>query len=170
MALRLFLFVMGLGLCALAAVVNAAIRGANASVPASIMDSQEGAIMRALEWGVPLLVAAVGGLLLFFAVVGTIASAQRKKLDAQLATAGADAAGVITFLDRDFTFLVNGRPVHSIVEYRFTDHNGVVHTGRRDDLQSEAVIRAGWQVGTEIPIRYLREDPTQSGIAADALG
>jgi hypothetical protein len=78
--------------------------------------------------------------------------------------------GVITYLDRNYSLLVNNRPISSIVEYRFQDGSGVWHTKRKPDMNADVVIRQGLQVGLTVSVIYLPEDPSKNALVTPAQG
>lgn len=110
----------------------------------------------------------VGGLLLLLGVplfgLGLMQSAARRNEMQQIMTSGVEGQAAITFLDRNWSVRINGQPIYSIVEYRFQDSSGREFVRRVDDIKSEIAIRSGWQVGSQIRIRYLAQDPSKSGI------
>jgi hypothetical protein len=122
---------------------------------------------RALDPGLaaslPLIILwSVGGLLILLGGLAVIRGRARQAESNRILASGVEAAGAITFLDRNWTLRVNGQPVYSIVEYRFHDATGREFVRRIDEVPSEAAIRAGWQVGSQVKVRYLPEDPSKS--------
>jgi hypothetical protein len=111
----------------------------------------------------------IGGLLILWAIVLLIKGKARREELRQIAATGTDAEGYITFVDRNYSVLVNNRPIYSIVEYRFRDYNGHEFVNRADNLDTNFVLRSGWQVGSSIRVRYLPKDPTKSAIVAAEL-
>lgn len=77
---------------------------------------------------------------------------------------GVDSTGKITYLSPNYSFTINDRPVYTIIEYTYEDSLGYEFTDRINNANSEKVIRAGWQVGSEIPIKYLSNEPEKSAI------
>lgn len=77
---------------------------------------------------------------------------------------GVVGEGRIKFLDRNYRVEINGRPVYSIIEYDYVDSAGNYYINRVDNVDTDAIIRTGWQVGSTIPIKYLSEDARQSTI------
>ena len=80
---------------------------------------------------------------------------------------GIDAQATVTFVDKNYSFLVNNKPIYSIVEYEYVDKNGVKHTRRIDNLNSDLVIRKKIEVGNTIKIRYSQTDYSQSIMLID---
>ena len=107
---------------------------------------------------------AVGGLLLLLGVFGLLGGMARNTELKEIAAGGVQANARITFLDRNYTLLLNNRPVYSIVEYVFRDNMGREIVRRADNIKTDQVIRAGWQVGSMIQVRYLPQNPYKSGI------
>lgn len=92
---------------------------------------------------------------------------ERRRVVAQaehLKMVGVETEGTITFLDRNYSMLVNNRPIYSIIEYTFEDSWGNQHTGRVDDFPSDTAIRSKLEVGSTVRVKYLRDDPTQSTV------
>jgi hypothetical protein len=111
----------------------------------------------------------IGGLLILWAVVLLFMGKARQKELKEIAASGIDTAGIITFLDRNYAVLINNRPVYSIVEYRFRDNHGREWANRAGNIDTELVIRTGWQVGSPIRVRYMPSDPTKSAIVGVEL-
>lgn len=106
----------------------------------------------------------VGVILSLVGVRQILNRGKRTQLAKQLAENGIETEGVISFVDRNYSLLINNRPIYSIVEYRYKDGMGTEHVNRLSDINTELVIRAGWQVGSNIKVRYLEGDPSKSGI------
>ncbi len=58
--------------------------------------------------------------------------------------------------------LVNEKPIYSIVEFTFRDSSGMEQTGRKEDVDSDLVIRNRIEVGGEVSIKYLPENPKEN--------
>jgi hypothetical protein len=102
---------------------------------------------------------------LFFAfsgIVGTIKQSKRNKLNQQIIQYGVAAQGTVTYVDKNYKFLVNNTPIYSIVEYTYLDSNGITHTRRVSNVNSELVIRQKIQVGSIINIKYSAQNPDES--------
>lgn len=106
----------------------------------------------------------VGALLVFFGLISLLRSRKSSQLTQLVMANGVPGQGKITFVDRNYGLLVNNRPVYSIVEYTYSDGLGNQYSNRVNNANSDYVIRAGWQVGTSVPIKYLTEDPSKSTI------
>jgi hypothetical protein len=106
----------------------------------------------------------VGALLSFFGVVSLVRGGRSSKITQKVLQEGVEGQGTITFVDRNYRVQINNRPIYSIVEYSYTDGVGNPYVNRIENANTEFVIRAGWQVGTIIPIKYLMENPQQSAI------
>lgn len=107
---------------------------------------------------------AVGGMLTLFGVIGLLGGLARNGELKEIAAGGLQTGARITFVDRNYTLLLNNRPVYSIVEYVFRDNMGREIVRRADNIKTDKVIRAGWQVGSMIQVRYLAQNPYKSGI------
>jgi hypothetical protein len=107
----------------------------------------------------------IGGLGLFFAIagfVGMASSSRQKKKSQQILQNGIAAKGTITFVDKNYSLLVNKKPIYSIIEYTYTDNSGIDHTRRINNFNSDIAIRNNFQVGSVIPIKYSVENPAES--------
>lgn len=109
--------------------------------------------------GVGLLLAAGGGLWVILAI---IAGRRNRAKAMMIYERGIQTKGTVTFVDRNFSVLINNRPIYSIVEFTFTDMSGVEHVSRKPNTDSELVIRNQVEVGSQIDIKYLAEDPSQN--------
>lgn len=109
----------------------------------------------------------LAGLGLLFIVIGLIgrgrAAKHQKQINHILQT-GIAAEGTVTFVDRNYSILVNKRPVYSILEYTYQDLTGNQHTRRIDTMPSDYVIRKNIQVGAKVAIKYANEDSSKSAI------
>ena len=106
----------------------------------------------------------VGGLLVLWGGLALIVGRTQQAEANRVLASGVDATAAITFLDRNWSLRVNGQPLYSIVEYRFQDSTGRDFVRRVDNIPSESAIRAGWQVGSQVQVRYLPQDPSKSVI------
>jgi len=106
----------------------------------------------------------IGALMSFFGVISLVRGGRSSKMTKKILQEGVEGQGTITFVDRNYQVRINGRPIYSIIEYAYKDSMGNQYANRIDDANTEFVIRAGWQVGVQIPIKYLSEDPQKSAI------
>ena len=106
----------------------------------------------------------VGALLSFFGVISLFRGGRSSQIKKKVLQEGVETQGTITFVDRNYSVQINNRPIYSIVEYSDMDGVGNQYVNRISDANTEFVIRAGWQVGTTIPIKYLSEDPQKSAV------
>lgn len=104
----------------------------------------------------------LGGLFVLSGLVARGRSSSRAKRQRRILETGIDAEGTVTFVDRNYTILVNRTPVYSIVEYTYQDRAGTAHTRRVDQVASEIVIRKQIQVGSKISVKYAPENPAES--------
>ncbi len=110
-----------------------------------------------------------GGLGLFFMVLGLFlvinGRAKARKMNAlaqKIFDQGIAAEGTITFIDKNYSLLVNNKPIHSIVEFKFQDGGGVERVGRKNNVSSDLAIRLKLEVGSRVQLKYLNEDPGQN--------
>jgi sRNA-binding regulator protein Hfq len=107
----------------------------------------------------------LGGLGAVFAVIGLIgavAGSQKNKRNKEIIRNGIVAQAKVTFVDKNYYVLVNKTPIYSIVEYTYTDSNGIQHSRKINNIDSKIVIRNGIQVGSMVPIKYSAENPAES--------
>ena len=109
----------------------------------------------------------IGALGLIFLLIGFIGRIKDKKNSEQLAfivQTGIEAIAVVTFFDKNYLTLVNNRPIYSIIEYKYKDNAGAEHMRRVNNISSDWAIRNKIEVGCNLKIKYLQEDPSQSAI------
>jgi len=104
----------------------------------------------------------VGLLLGAIGLSSTMRGAAASKENAHIMQTGTEADGTVTFVDRNYSLLVNKRPIYSIVEYTYKDPSGRDHVRRIDNVPSDLVIRSKIEVGGAVKVKYLREDPAKS--------
>lgn len=117
-----------------------------------------------LQNGVGGLFAIIGTIMAITGVLGLSRGVKKSKQDKRIAQLGTEAEATVTFVDKNYSFLVNNRPIYSIVEYSYKDNMGQEHTNRIEDFNSETVIRNKIEVGSSITIKYLDTDPGNSVI------
>jgi hypothetical protein len=100
-----------------------------------------------------------GGVVL---VIGTIGARRAKAKISQIDMQGTPAKGKVTFVDRNYTVRYGGRAIYSIVEFTFRDSSGMEHAGRKDNVDSDLVIRDQIAVGSEVDLKYLPENPDEN--------
>lgn len=111
----------------------------------------------------------IGVVIFFFGLVSFRRARGLFRQHQMILTNGVQTEGRVTFVDRNYNFTINERPVFSIVEYTYTDGSGVQRTNRLDQMNTESVIRSGIQVGSTIQVKYLMDDPSQSTIVPISL-
>ncbi len=113
-----------------------------------------------------------GGLGAVFTLIAVIAllrdRVDRRRADLILQT-GLETRGTVTFVDRNFSVRINGRPIYSIIEYTFKDRMGRDYTRTMRNAPSDIVIRRKIEVGSELPVKYLANDPEQSVIVLNPV-
>lgn len=83
-------------------------------------------------------------------------------------TSGLPARAKVTFVDKNYSVLVNQKPIYSSVEYIFEDHLGRPHIGRDDGVDSDLVIRAQIVIGSEVDVKYLKDNPEENALIIPA--
>ncbi|MGV3632596.1 MAG: hypothetical protein ACO1O6_15420 [Bacteroidota bacterium] len=104
---------------------------------------------------------------LLFAVIGLVGrgrSAKQQNQIQHIMQTGVAVEGLVTFADKNYSMLVNKKPVYSIVEYTYRDLSGKEHRRRVETIPSDYVIRNNIVVGAKVAIKYAGEDPGQSTI------
>ena len=101
----------------------------------------------------------VGVLLL---VTGLRKAITRSKLAKEIFARGSLTKGTVTFADKNYSVLVNGKPIFSSVEFTYQDSAGKPHTGRKDNVNSDLVIRDKIVVGSLVAVKYLPENPDKN--------
>jgi len=135
--------------------------------------------------GIPLIIAAVSGRPLFtaqnivfviFGVVGLIIAVvglvillrsrafvkTQKALAMKIYELGVAAEGTVTFVDKNYSLLVNQKPIYSIVEFKFEDRFGKEHISRKPNVESDLVIRLKLEVGSKVQLKYMNDNPDQN--------
>jgi hypothetical protein len=85
-----------------------------------------------------------------------------KALAEKIFALGVPAEGTITFVDKNYSLLVNNKPIYSIVEFKFRDGSGTERVSRKNNVESDLVIRLKLEVGSKVNIKYLNENPEQN--------
>jgi len=135
--------------------------------------------------GIPLIIAAVSGRPLFtaqnivfviFGVAGLIIAVvglvillrsrafvkTQKALAMKIYELGVAAEGTVTFVDKNYSLLVNQKPIYSIVEFKFEDRFGKEHISRKPNVESDLVIRLKLEVGSKVQLKYMNDNPDQN--------
>jgi len=135
--------------------------------------------------GIPLIIAAVSGrpllagqniVFFIFGLVGLIilliglvillrsrASIKTQKaLAMKIYELGVAAEGTVTFVDKNYSLLVNQKPIYTIVEFKFEDRYGKEHVSRKANVESDLAIRLKLEVGSKVQLKYMNDDPDQN--------
>ena len=121
-----------------------------------------GEMQTLLQYGIGGLFAGIGAIMTLGGLIGMARGAKRAGLDKQIAQTGTETEATVNFVDKNYSLLVNNRPIYSIVEYTYQDEFGNEHTNRIENVSTDEVIRNKVEVGSKIRIKYLPEDPGQS--------
>jgi len=108
--------------------------------------------------------AALGGVFLIIGIVGIKRDSKQKKENLHIMRTGISAEGRVNFVDKNYSLLVNNKPIYSIVEYSYNDKLGNHHTRRITNLNSDIVIRNQIKVGGTVSIKYDEDDYSKSVI------
>jgi hypothetical protein len=113
-----------------------------------------------------LVFAGVGGLILIIGLIvflGSFIRLKKKKALAMLIyEQGVPTEGTVTFVDKNYGVLVNQKPIYSIVEFTFKDLSGQEQVARKNDVESDLVIRLKLEVGSKVQVKYLSADPKKN--------
>ena len=101
---------------------------------------------------------------LLFWIGSGIISQKRRSLAQKVYEQGLPAEGTVSFVDKNYSMLVNNKPIYSIVEVQFTDGGGLRHTIIKRDASSDLVIRLKIEVCSKIQVKYMSDDPDQNVI------
>ena len=155
-----FLVIFGLGFVAAAAGVLI-FGGSMEQIPLGGMDINL-SLLIALPFGLVGLATGLIGVILV--ISGFMQRGKNKAKAEQLLTVGVPARARVTFVDKNYSMLVNEKPIFSIIEFTFTDRYGRIYTGRKTQADSDLVIRNQIVVGSEVDIRYMPENPQENMI------
>jgi len=125
-----------------------------------------GELQTLLQYGIGGLFAGIGAIMTLGGLIGAIRGAKRSKLDNHIAQSGVETEATVTFADKNYSMLVNNRPVYSIVEYTYQDEMGNEYANRVENISTDYVIRNKVEVGSKIRIKYLPAEPGQSVMTA----
>jgi len=123
-----------------------------------------GEMQTLLQRGIGGLLVGIGAIMTLSGLMGIVRGTKRSKLDSHIAQTGAETEAAVTFVDKNYSLLVNNRPVHSIVEYSYQDELGNEYTNRIENVSTDYVIRNNIEVGSKIRVKYLPTEPGQSVI------
>ncbi len=128
------------------------------------MPSMFGEMQTLLQYGMGGVFAGIGAIMTLGGLIGVMRGAKRSKLDSHIAQTGTETDATVTFVDKNYSLLVNNRPIYSIVEYAYQDELGNEYTNRLENISTDYVIRNKVEVGSKIRIKYLPAEPGQSVI------
>ena len=115
-----------------------------------------------IQYGVSILFIVIGSVLLILSLIGLIKKLNKSRLAKRILQTGIETDALVTYVDRNFSILINNQPVYSIVEYEYRDNEGNEYTDRKDRVPSETVVRSNIETGCTIRIKYLQEDHSKS--------
>ena len=121
-----------------------------------------GDIESLIKLGIPGLMGFIGLIFTILGLKGVIKGAKRSSLNKQIMQMGVETEAEVTYVNQNFSMLVNHRPIYSIVEYKYQDSMGNEHVRKIENLKTDLVIRSNIQVGNTIKVKYLPNDPSQS--------
>lgn len=123
---------------------------------------QDSSLNNILKWSIGGGLGLLGLLFLIGGIRGKIRNAKLNKQKLHILKTGIETEGKVTFVDKNYSFLINNNPVFSIVEYTYKDKSGTTHSRRINNINSEIVIRNQINVGSIVAIKYDRVDSSQS--------
>jgi hypothetical protein len=136
-----------------------------ANITVNGVHSNSDGLRKVLQFSISGFLAGLGTLFIIGGLRAGARAAKEKELHLHLMQSGIETEGTVTFVDKNYSFLVNKNPIYSILEYTYKDSFGKQHTNRIPNLSSEQVIRKQIQVGTKLRIKYAREDSSKSTIS-----
>ncbi len=160
---KVFLFV-GFILLVVGIIVYYAIGADSAGIIVQGKQVNDSGLKNILKYSIGGGIAGLGGIFLLAGLIGQIRYSKLNKQKLHILRTGVETEGTVTFVDKNYSLLVNNNPVYSIVEYTYPDNSGNEYTRRVETISSEIVIRNRIQVGNIIPIKYAVEDPSLSVI------
>ena len=104
----------------------------------------------------------LGGFFFLIGLRGMMRESQQAKRNLYILQNGIETQGTVIFVDKNYSMLVNNKPIYSIVEYNYKDRVGKQYTRRINNINSDLVIRMNIQVGGTINVKYLGESPGES--------
>ncbi len=128
------------------------------------MPAMFGEMQTLLQYGIGGLLAGIGAIMTLSGLIGVMRGTKRAKLDSHIAQTGAETDATVTFVDKNYSLLVNNRPIYSIVEYTYQAELGNEYANRIENVSTDYVIRNKVEVGSKIRIKYLPAEPVQSVI------
>lgn len=121
-----------------------------------------GELQTLLQFGIGGLLVGIGAIMVLGGLIGVIRGGKKSKMDSHIAQTGTEAEANVTFVDKNYSMLVNNRPIYSVVEYTYQDEMGNEYTNRVENVSTDYVIRNKIEVGSKIRIKYLPTEPGQS--------
>ncbi len=110
--------------------------------------------------------AGIGGIIFLIGLIMVLTSVVRLKKKKALAMLifeqGVPAEGTVTFVDKNYSLLVNQKPIYSIVEFKFKDLSGQEQVARKNNVESDLVIRLKIEVGSKVQLKYMAADPKKN--------
>lgn len=110
--------------------------------------------------------AGIGAIIAFIGAISVLtglANARKMRAKAMMIyEKGVETEGTVTYVDRNYSILVNNAPIYSIVEVKFQTIDGREQVSRKENIETELVIRNQIQVGSKVQMKYLSEDPTST--------
>lgn len=161
MASKIFVFV-GFILLATTALLYFTLDSASLTINGKVTNDPDtiGTVKFYLCGGLGLL----GGLFSLLGLRGMIKESNQAKRIQYILQNGLETQGLVVFVDKNYTLLMNNRPIYSIVEYNYQDKAGNQYTRRINNMNSEMVIRMNIIVGSTVKIKYLSENPSESAL------
>lgn len=95
-------------------------------------------------------------------ITGNVKGKETQELAMKIFKEGILTKGNVTFVDKNYSLEVNQKPIYSIVEVVFNDEMGREYVSRKENIESDLVIRSQVVIGSEIDMKYLRDDPTKN--------
>lgn len=115
-----------------------------------------------IQYGVPAIFIVIGLVMMSQMIRALFKRAYKKRLAKELEIRGVKAKAHVTYVDRNYSILINNRPIYSILEYVYKDRMGNQQTKRLENVPTDVIIRNQIEVGTEVDIIYHEERTDES--------
>lgn len=158
----IILLIIGIVFLAVGIFTYFVIDSAFGSIPAEASELGLGQMENIFQVGFSAVFGCIGGLMMLFGLLGLVRGSKKAQQESHIAQVGMETEANVTFVDRNYSMLVNNRPIYSIVEYAYQDGMGNEFVNRMETVSTDTVIRNNIQVGSKIRIKYLPEDPGKS--------
>jgi hypothetical protein len=129
-----------------------------------------GEMQTLLQYGLGGGFASIGAIMTVGGMIGVMRWEKRSRLGTHIAQTGVETEATVTFVNKNYSPLVNNRPIYSVVEYTYQDELGNEYADRTARIENAStdymlrnyVIRNKVERGSRIRVKYLPAEPGQS--------